>query len=402
MRNKKPHSHHYRLWLVLVVILYCVWTLSKSLPTLSPLLAVKQSSLSTGTSQIAWPESGQAAVAAGSGEVLAYNGSQTSQPIASTAKLITALSVLRVKPLTLGQQGPKLTLSAADVALYRKYTAEDGSVVPVIEGEKISEYQVLEAMMLPSANNMADSLAIWAFGSLGNYRSYAQKYVAQLDMTHTTIGNDASGFDPSTKSTSSDLVRLGQAVMQNPVLAQIVGTPSATIPVAGTITNINYLLGSNGIVGIKTGNTDQAGGVFISASKQTIDSYRLTFITAVLGAPDLSDAITSSVPLITTTQQNLQDISAAQQNQVVGAYKIPWGSTVNVIVAKPLHVLVWQGQALTLITSLHSISATTKTDQQVGSITTKQALVTPKQTVALHLAQTVKAPSLWWRLTHPL
>lgn len=134
-------------------------------------------------------------------------------------------------------------------------------------GEQLSEYQMLEAMMLPSADNMADSLAIWAYGSLPAYQAAANQYLANHNINDTHVGVDASGLDPSTVSTAHDLVLLGEAAMQNAVLAEIVAKPSVNgFPLMGTISNTNTLLGQNGIVGAKTGNTDQAGGVFVFAA----------------------------------------------------------------------------------------------------------------------------------------
>ena len=50
------------------------------------------------------------------------------------------------------------------------------------------------------------------------------------------------------------------AAMQVPALAAIAGMPTAVVPVAGVIRNTNTLLGQDGIVGLKTGSTQAAGG----------------------------------------------------------------------------------------------------------------------------------------------
>ena len=93
--------------------------------------------------------------------------------------------------------------------------------------------------------------------------------------------------------------------MQNPVLAQIVSQPTASnIPVVNTVKNVNFLLGSNGIVGIKTGNTDQVGGVFISASRITVNTKPVVIVTAFTNAPSLFEALQDSVPLVQSAQAN--------------------------------------------------------------------------------------------------
>ena len=73
--------------------------------------------------------------------------------------------------------------------------------------------------------------------------------------------------------------------MRLPVFASIVATPSATLPVAGTVHNTNRLLGHNGFVGVKTGSTAAAGGCFAFRAIRWIDGKRTTITGVVLGQP---------------------------------------------------------------------------------------------------------------------
>src|SRR5437870_5504444 len=73
--------------------------------------------------------------------------------------------------------------------------------------------------------------------------------------------------------------------MRLPVFASIVATPSATLPVAGTVHNTNTLLGHNGFVGVKTGSADAAGGCFAFQAIRWIDGKRTTITGVVLGQP---------------------------------------------------------------------------------------------------------------------
>jgi D-alanyl-D-alanine carboxypeptidase (penicillin-binding protein 5/6) len=260
----------------------------------------------TSLGTLTWPTSGQSAAGMVGSSTIETHGAQTPVPTASTAKLITALVVLQVKPLSSGQAGPDLTMSRDDIALLNKYIARNGSMIgKVIVGEKLSEYQMLEAMMLPSANNMSDSLAIWAYGSLPAYHTAANQYLKSQGLKDTYVGLDASGLDPSTVSTARDMVRIGELVMQNPVLAEIVGKQSVSgFPLIGTITNTNRLLGASGIIGIKTGNSDQQGGAYVSAAHITINGKTQTLVTALLGAPTLDNAMASSLSLIKSAEAN--------------------------------------------------------------------------------------------------
>ena len=94
-------------------------------------------------------------------------------PTASTAKMILALAVMQAKPFNLGEKGETITISSEYFNRYLWYVANGGSVSAVALGEEISEYDALASVMLPSSNNIADTLAIWAFGSLDAYRDYA-------------------------------------------------------------------------------------------------------------------------------------------------------------------------------------------------------------------------------------
>jgi D-alanyl-D-alanine carboxypeptidase (penicillin-binding protein 5/6) len=73
--------------------------------------------------------------------------------------------------------------------------------------------------------------------------------------------------------------------MRLPVFASIVATPSATLPVAGTVHNTNTLLGHNGFVGVKTGSTAAAGGCFAFRAIRWIEGKRTTITGVVLGQP---------------------------------------------------------------------------------------------------------------------
>ena len=65
---------------------------------------------------------------------------------------------------------------------------------------------------------------------------------------------------PSSRvSTPTDLLKLGMVAMQNAVFAEIVAMGQASLPVAGTVYNVNRLLGTDGILGIKTGSGFDAG-----------------------------------------------------------------------------------------------------------------------------------------------
>jgi D-alanyl-D-alanine carboxypeptidase (penicillin-binding protein 5/6) len=385
------------VWSVLLVLVagYIGYALVRPLPfpTVSLKTPVKDSA---STVNLPWPAYGQSAVGATGYGVLASSGTQKTFPIASVAKVLTALSVLKQKPLALGEQGPVITLSAQDVQFYQNYVAVDGSVVPVTDGEQITEYQALQAMLLPSANNIAQSLATWAFGSESAYAAYANNYASQLGMTMTHIA-DASGFSPNTTSSATDLVKLGLAAINNPALASIVSQSNAIIP-SGNIHNVNVLLGSDNIVGIKTGNTDQAGGCFLSASTSVIGGQTIKIVTAVVGAPDLGTALHDSLPLISGAPAGFTSFNVATAGQQFGIINSAWKASTPIVSRHALSIVHWRGQALAPNISPNNPNGNVHIGQQVGrlSITANgQNYQTP-----LIAKTTLPQPSVFWRLTH--
>jgi serine-type D-Ala-D-Ala carboxypeptidase (penicillin-binding protein 5/6) len=396
------HKLRYATLILFIGVAYFVWCLLKPLPALQPESANSTIETKTAASALAWPSS-QAAVSVVGADIIETNQPAKPVPTASTAKIITALMVLNKKPLKVGEQGPIITLGPNDVDIYQKYVAQDGSVVPVLAGEQISEYQALQTVMLPSANNMADSLAIWSYGSLGAYAEAANAYLKQQGLSGSHVGSDASGLAANSTSTASDLAKLGSLAMQNSVLAQIVGQSSATgIPIVGTIKNVNDLIGLNGIVGVKTGNSNEAGGAFVSASKTAVNNKPVVITTAVVNAPSLFASMKDSLPLIKSAQTNFSVVEVASKNQVAGKYSLPWGGSVDAISAKDLSLSFWNGSTVTASATLQEIPANSTSGSLTGKITIKKSALNDSKSVPLVLKNTPAQPSLWWRLTHPI
>jgi serine-type D-Ala-D-Ala carboxypeptidase (penicillin-binding protein 5/6) len=230
-----------------------------------------------------WPADGQAAIQIGRSQVHA-GPNQHAAAIASVAKVMTAYLVLREHPLRAGEDGPTITLTDADVADTDRRRRQEESVVAIAAGEQLTERQALQALLLPSANNIAVVLAQWAAGSVDRFVARMNATARSLGMAHTRY-TDPSGFDDATVSTAADQMRIVDRAMRLPVFATIVATPSATLPVAGTLHNTNTLLGQNGFVGVKTGSTAAAGGCFAFRAIRWIDGRRTMITGVVLGQP---------------------------------------------------------------------------------------------------------------------
>jgi len=344
-----------------------------------------------------WPSSGQAAFGAVGYGLLERSHTSTPTPIASITKIITALAVLQKKPIVPGTQGDVITLDKSDVDLFNYYYTHNGSVARVGAGEQLTQYQALEAMLLPSANNMADSMAIWAFGSIQSYINYANSMVKEMGLRHTTVGG-ASGFDDNTTSTADDLVKLGLAALANPTIKQIVQEQKTKLPVAGIINNTNYLLGQNGVVGIKTGNTEKAGGCYLFAAERNISSEKITVVGAILGSANLDDAIRQAAKIIKASDSGFERLIVVRKGESLGKYHTPWGTTADITSSKDISLLTWKGEAVKVESSFRNVEPTAKAGASAGSIQISNSLKTLTEPVIL--ASDLPGPSWQWRIFH--
>jgi serine-type D-Ala-D-Ala carboxypeptidase (penicillin-binding protein 5/6) len=277
--------------------------LFSSSPTAAAPLQVVRSehgdSLGDAVSTTVWPADGQAAVQVGASRVQA-GPNQHAAAIASLAKVMTAYLVLRDHPLEAGEDGPAIAITDADVADTERRAGRNESLVPVAAGEQLTELQALQALLLPSANNIAAVLARWDAGSADRFVARMNAAARSLGMTHTRY-TDPSGYDDSTVSTAADQVRVVDRAMSLPAFASIVATPSATLPVAGTVHNTDRLLGYDGFVGIKTGSDDAAGGCFAFRAIRSVDGKRTTITGVVLGQPgrdQIAAGLTAAVAMV--------------------------------------------------------------------------------------------------------
>lgn len=382
--------------IVLAASGYVWWALHQPLPQLNPIIDINTNVTAViPTPKITWSPYGQQAVGISGYGVVATQGEQTPLPTASVAKVMVALAVLQKKPLGLNQPGPDVPITSNDVAIYQQNYNANQSVVAVQAGEKLSEYEALQALLIASANNIADTLVNWAFGSQAAYLAFANNYGKSLGLNSSTFA-DASGFSPETVSTASDLVVLGQAALNNPVIAQIITQKSAIIPVASLIRNYNVNLGNSvGINGIKTGNTEEAGGCFLFS----VDFHGTPLIGAIMGAPDLSTSLRDANFVIDSFRSSLQIDSVVKANQVVAHYDIPWGGKIEAITQKGLSVIDTIGSHQALKTSLINVFPGISQGGQVGSVEFVYMEKTYGSPVMLN--KSILKPSLWWRLKHP-
>lgn len=293
-----------------------------------------------------WPAKGSAAVAINNLGLVASSGNEQPLPAASVTKVMTALVVLEDKKLKKGESGPTITLTSADVQIYQQAVANKESVVAVQAGEQLTELQALEGLLLPSGNNLAVSLAIWDAGSVDAFVAKMNARAARLHLTNTKFA-DVSGANPSSVSTPSDLIALGMEAMKTQeVFAQIVAMGQAELPVAGTVYNVDAVLGQSGIIGIKTGSGLDSGANFLFAASISADNFSVVIYGCVMGQPTLATAFDKAKALIAAMQPAVHVRRVLARNQSVGTYNTPWGAQTDVISTLDVDVAEWPGMVV--------------------------------------------------------
>ncbi len=329
--------------------------------------------------------------------VLAAGGATTALPIASITKIVTALVVLDARPIAVDEAGPTITFGEPDQQFYVDMVAQDGIVAPVALGQTISQRNLLDVALMASANNYAQSLAAWAFGSEAAYVDAARAWLAAEGFTGTTI-IDATGIQPGNTSTIADLIELGKRAVADPVISTIVATTTLDVPGVGTVTNRNLLLGIDGVDGIKTGTLDESGACLLFSQDITVDTETITIVGAVLGGPDHPTVAAQVRALLAQADAGFQRRPLVEVGVPVATWTTVWGDSATAITADAASAVVWTGTPITssLVTDdlrLGELGA------DVGDLEFQvngQSII-----VDVELADPIEDPGLWWRLTNP-
>jgi D-alanyl-D-alanine carboxypeptidase (penicillin-binding protein 5/6) len=382
------------LSLVILIVGFVIFSYLRPLPPIESTIVSKPNNLEN-KQIVSWGQYGSQAIGLVGYGVNNQTGSQVPSPVASTIKVLLTLCVLNKKPLELNQQGPNITITPTDVANYTTDLSLGESVVKVEAGEVISEYQALQALLIASANNFADILVNWAFGSTAQYLTYANQFTKSIDMNSTTVA-DNSGFLTSTISNANNLAILGQTATTNPVVANIVDEYTAVIPVAGEIvnynTNLNPSLNSQ-INGIKTGNTTAGGGNYIYSSNYS--GYKL--VGSIVNAPNLDDALNEAPKVLTAYEKQIKIITPVTKNQVVAYYSLPWANKILVYSPNSIKIPVEPNTNYSIYIDL---------DKYLPNQLNSGHIIISNKNLTIQypiIAQnTYSTPSLWWRIDYNL
>jgi D-alanyl-D-alanine carboxypeptidase len=363
-----------KIWsplVVVLVIVFCVVQAVRPLPAPTLALTAPASYTFGGAKpSVPWPAEGQAALEVqGLGSMGTY-GAQKPEPIASVAKIMTAYLVLRDHPMKAGSTGAQLTVDQQAAADF-KLGAEGESVVKVTNGQRITEYEALEDIMLASANNIARMLARWDAGSEAAFVKKMNATAKRFGMDHTTY-TDPSGLTATTVSTATDQVKLAEKAMAIPVFRQVVAEPSYRTASGDTYDNWNHLVGTNNVVGVKTGTSTAAGGNLVFAAYKQVGGTTQLIIGAVLGQykPSILDTVTAaSLQLVLTAQQSLTSSQVIRKGDVVGYVDDGLGGRTPVVATRDVQAVGWPGVKVPIALSTTGVPHSAKAGAKVGTLT---------------------------------
>jgi D-alanyl-D-alanine carboxypeptidase (penicillin-binding protein 5/6) len=330
--------------------------------------------------------------------VLASAGSTTALPIASISKVITALVVLDAKPLAPGELGPNLTFTETDEDFMYAQRAIGGVTKPVRAGQVMSQRTVMDVMLMASANNYAESLASWAFGSEAAFAEAARAWLDREGLVNTTI-EEPTGVSPNNASTVPDLVEIARKVVEHPVLAEIVATQSLDVPGVGLVENRNGLLGVDGIDGIKTGTLDEAGACLLFSQDVTVGTTVVTVVGVVLGGPDHATINAAIRQLLAEVDAGFSEVTLTTEGQAYGEYTTPWGDDATAVSAESATMVLWAATPVNLDVRVDEVTLA-DAGTTVGELrfTAGENVIT----VPLELSATIDDPGPWWRLANPV
>jgi len=179
--------------------------------------------------------------------------------MASTTKIMTAIISLDYYKMD-----DILTIQTENV---------DGVNVGFKIGQKFSFENLLYAMLLPSGNDAALAIAQNYKGGEVEFVKKMNEKAKDLGLHNTHFADPAGLMDREDYTTVLDLAKLASYALKNETFAKIVGTKEMMIADVFQesnfkLVNLNKLLGTNGVTGIKTGYTDEAGQVLVTSKTE--------------------------------------------------------------------------------------------------------------------------------------
>ncbi len=293
------------------------------------------------------------------GAVLASHSPEKRLPIASATKLMTAyLALERLRP------GQKVTAPAYQPSAAAEITLGLG------KGERIRARDLLYGLLLPSANDAAQALAVGVAGSVPRFVTEMNAATQQLGLADTSYANPIGLDDPSNYSSAHDLVTLAGVLFREPLFERIVDSTSATV---GSGDRTRQLSTRNSLLervpwidGVKTGHTLGAGYVLVGSGTQ--NGTRL--ISAVLGAPSEAARDSGTLELLDYGFSLYHPVQPVDRGEQLADPELGYRSEhLPLIAQRALRVEVREGQRVaTRVDAPDEVSGAVEKGEAIGRV----------------------------------
>jgi D-alanyl-D-alanine carboxypeptidase (penicillin-binding protein 5/6) len=336
-------------------------------------------------------------------EPLALAGTAEPVPMASAAKLITALVVLDAKPLEIDGTGPAITISTSDYQDYLDYAAAGARTVAVFPGETWTERELLQALILGSSNNHADTIARWAFGSPRAYLDTANAWLEKqgLDNTHVV---DTNGLHDESAGTAADLAILAGLAGTHPLVAELLAKPTAALAGLRGVDNTTEFQAADGITGVSRSYTDAAGVCYLFTATVGDGDRVFRFAGAFLGEPDYETLHADLEALMAGAEAGVRERPILAAGDAYATFEAPWGDTARGVVGASKTRFGWQTAAPGDAEVSLDTFATGRAGQAIGKVVARTGSPSGGDTVSsrLVLDSALNDPGPGWRLLNPI
>lgn len=217
-------------------------------------------------------------------------------PMASTTKIMTAIVVLENSELN------------DVVTISKKAAGTGGSRLGLRTNDKITVHDLLYGLMLKSGNDAAVALAEHVGGGIEEFADMMNKKAKELGLINSHFITPHGLDKEKHYTTAYELACMADYALKIPKFKEIVNSKNYNITInarSNLIGNTNELLGNlNGVYGVKTGFTNEAGRCLVTACKRE----DLDIITVVLGADTKKYRTSDSIKLIEYAYKNYEVI----------------------------------------------------------------------------------------------
>lgn len=294
------------------------------------------------------------------GTVLFAKRPDEERSIASTTKLMTAL-------LALEQAAPDQVFTAPE---YNPMPAE--SRINLRKGERMTVEDLLEALLLESANDAAVALAENISGSRAAFVEEMNERAAELGLDHTSYANPIGLDQEGNRSTARDLASLATRLLRNRRFARIVDMPEAELESGirpRVVANRNDLVERYPWVsGVKTGYTLNAGNVLVGAAER---GSRARVVSVVMGEPTEAARDEETLALLRWGLDRFRRVSVLDRKRALARADVEYrDETARLVPRRRVALTVRDGQRLRRrVNAPEELDGPLPAGERVGSVT---------------------------------